>query len=319
MTEYSLFLWLIRMTVHTIDIIIPVYKPGKEFLQLLNGLKKQTVQADRIIVMHTRSGRDDLKKTAEKYGFELYELDAADFDHGGTRAEAAEKSEADILIFMTQDAIPADENLIERLIAPFANDRVGVTYARQLPREDCRIIEKYTRSFNYPDRDRAKSLDDLPKLGIKTYFCSDVCAAYRRDVYEELEGFVHPVIFNEDMIMASKIIKSGRVVYYAADARVIHSHNYSWREQFHRNFDLAVSQADHPEVFAGISSESEGKKMVVSTMKYLCRSGKPWLVFSLVCSSGAKYLGYFFGKRYRKLPGSIVRKFTSNQSYWINK
>ena len=71
-------------------------------------------------------------------------------------------------------------------------------------------------------------------------------------------GFPRRTIFNEDMIYAGGLIKNGFAIAYAADARVIHSHNYSGRQQFHRNFDLAVSQAEHPEVFGGLASEGEG-------------------------------------------------------------
>ena len=77
------------------------------------------------------------------------------------------------------------------------------------------------------------------------------------------------------MIFAGELIQKGYGVAYAAEAKVVHSHNYSAIQQFHRNFDLAVSQADHPEVFAGIRSEGEGIRLVKKTAGWLCRQGKP--------------------------------------------
>ena len=164
-------------------------------------------------------------------------------------------SDAEILVYMTQDAMPADQFLIERLLYGFSYENVAAVYARQLPAADCQFIERYTREFNYPKTSRLKSKEDLSKLGIKTYFCSNVCAAYQKDVYERLGGFVRKTIFNEDMILAGRMVQEGWKIYYAADAKVIHSHNYNCRQQFHRNFDLAVSQADHPEIFEGVPSE----------------------------------------------------------------
>ena len=67
----------------------------------------------------------------------------------------------------------------------------------------------------------------------------------------------------------------GYAVAYAADAKVIHSHNYSCMQQFHRNFDLGVSQAEHPEVFEGIKSESEGIKLVKQTAAHLFSALRP--------------------------------------------
>ena len=118
------------------------------------------------------------------------------------------------------------------------------------------------------------------------------------------------------MIFAGKRIMAGDRVAYVADAKVIHSHNYKGRQQFHRNFDLAVSQAQHPEVFEGLPSEGEGIRMVKATAKYLIRSGQPLKVWTLVYQSGCKYAGYFLGKRYKKLPQWMILKCTSSPKYW---
>ena len=177
---------------------------------------------------------------------------------------------------------------------------------------------QYTRRFNYPEKSLIKTKEDLPKLGIKTFFCSDVCAAYRRNYLLSAGGFENPTIFNEDMIFAGKRIYAGDKVAYVAEAKVIHSHNYTGRQQFHRNFDLAVSQAQHPEVFEGVPSEGEGIRMVKATAKYLVRNGYSWKVFMLVYQSGCKYIGYFLGKRYEKLPMWLILKCTSSRKYWKN-
>lgn len=100
------------------------------------------------------------------------------------------------------------------------------------------------------------------RLGIKTYFCSNVCAAYKRDIFEQLGGFVNHTIFNEDMIYAAGVIQAGYAIAYAADAKVIHSHNYSGWQQFTRNFDLGVSHVQYPAVFDGVPPEGEGMKLV---------------------------------------------------------
>ena len=103
----------------------------------------------------------------------------------------------------------------------------------------------------------------MGRLGIKTYFCSNVCAMYSRKIYNVIGGFTHKTIFNEDMVYAGNACQKGYAICYVPEAGVIHSHNYSCGQQFHRNFDLGVSQTDHPEIFGGISSESEGKRIRV--------------------------------------------------------
>ena len=273
----------------TVDVIIPAYRPGKEFEKLLDSLSTQNYPVEKILVMNTE---EKFWNTAWEKKFpkvNVVHLKKADFDHGGTRCRGARLSDSDIMVFMTQDALPADKSLIENLVKALTEDeKTGAAYARQLPNENCSFVEKYTRSFNYPDRSAVKTKDDLPVYGIKTFFCSNVCAAYKRDIYQKLGGFVRKAIFNEDMIYAGRLIQEGYAVAYAADAKVIHSHNYSCMQQFHRNFDLGVSQAEHPEIFAGVPSEGEGIKLVKKTINYLIQKRKIWLIPGVILQSGCK-------------------------------
>lgn len=315
-----------------VDIIIPTYRPDHVFCLLLQKLQEQTFLVHRVILLNTEETL--WKKAIEQYPiarlleelpcpYTLLHIKKEAFDHGGTRNLGAEQSDADVLVFMTQDAVPADAYLIERLVQPFVaaqqrkeTDIVAVSYARQLPAEDCRIIERYTRQFNYPECGRKKGRADMAELGIKTFFCSDVCAAYRRDLFLQLGRFETPVIFNEDMFFAARAIMAGYYVAYTADARVTHSHNYSAKQQFRRNFDLAVSQTAHPEIFEQVSSEAEGMKLVKSTMAYLCRIGKPYLIWNLFVQCAAKYAGYFLGKRSHRLTKKQILACTMNPDYW---
>lgn len=308
----------------TVDVIIPVYKPDRRFSRLLQMLQKQTYPPRRIIVMNTERSYWNADGYKGIRGLEVKHLTKAEFDHGGTRNLAAWYSEADVMIFMTDDAVPQDEHLIERLVAALSGkgaggETVAMAYARQLPAGDCHFIERYTRQFNYPAEGMIKTAKDLPRLGIKTYFASNVCCAYRKDIFEKLEGFTNSTIFNEDMIYAAGAIQAGYAVAYAADAAVIHSHNLSPVQQFHRNFDMAVSQTEHPEVFAGLKSEGEGIRLVKQTALYLVRSFHFWLIPSLIVTSGCKYLGYRLGRQYRKLPRNLIMKCTMSPLYWEKK
>lgn len=307
-----------------VDIIIPVYKPDKTFFELIEKLQKQTFPVQKIIIMNTEEKY--LEQLAygtrflEKYhNIKVQHFSKKEFDHGRTRHEGVKKSDADVFIMMTQDAIPADYELVEKLVKALEQEGVASAYARQLPKADCGIIESYTRVFNYPEESRVKSHEDLEKLGIKTYFCSNVCCAYRRDVYDELGGFIRHTIFNEDMIYAAKVIQSGYKIAYVADAKVLHSHNYTCKQQFKRNFDLGVSQADHPEVFANVPSEGEGIRSMKATAAYLKSIKKGKLIPKLIVQSGCKYMGYLLGKNYGKLPKKLVLACTMSKEYWTHE
>lgn len=300
----------------TVDIVIPTYKPGKTFDELLRRLNRQTYPITRIVIMNTEESYWQTRWEQEYPILQVHHLKKAEFDHGGTRAEAARLCSSEYMICMTQDAMPADCRLVESLLKPLISGEAQASYARQIPAKDCNLIERLTRKFNYPEQSKIKSSLDLERMGIKTYFFSNVCAAYNKATYEVLGGFTERAIFNEDMYYAAELIDSGYRIAYEAEAKVIHSHNYSCMQQFHRNFDLGVSQACRPEIFQNISSEGEGVALVKKTAASLIKKKKPWLVVVLAAQSMSKYLGYFLGKRYRKLPRAVIRFCTMNLPYW---
>ena len=302
-----------------ITAIIPVWKPDRRFGAALERLQKQALPPDRILIVNTEEQyfRPELIKNWDNVS--VLHIRKEMFDHGATRDMAARMCDTPYLLFMTRDAVPADAHLTERLIAAFDDPQTAAAYARQVPGKNCPPLERAVRSFNYPGESRKKTLEDLPELGVKTFFCSNVCAMYRRDVYLKLGGFAGNTIFNEDMVFASGVIRSGQAVAYCADANVIHYHNYSALQQFRRNFDIGVSQKQHPEVFEGIRSEKTGIRMIRETARALAAEGHYLSVLQLLWQSGWKYAGFLAGKNYEKLPRNLILQMTSNRSYWEKK
>lgn len=304
-----------------VDVVIPTLCPKERFAESVSLLERQSLPVNRIIVMNTEDdgteGLTDIPAFLERHPkVTLFHLARREFDHGATRNEGVAQSDAEIFVCMTQDALAADEFLLERLVgALLQKESIAVAYARQLPEEDCSVTERFTRQFNYPEQSQVKGKADIARLGIKTFFCSNVCAAYRRDIFDALGGFVPHTIFNEDMIYAARAVYAGYEIAYAADARVIHSHNYTVRQQFSRNFDLGVSHAQYPEIFADVPPEGEGARLVKKTAVYLLRN-HPFLLPKLVVQSGAKLLGYRLGKHYEKLPRRLVICCSSQKAYW---
>ncbi len=299
-----------------IDVLIPVYRPGEELAGLLEKLQKQTNPVNRIIIINTEKVFFDEQKYRIAPNIEVYHIKREEFDHAATRAMGMRLSSADYVLMMTMDAVPKDKYLVERLLEGFKGRNAAVAYARQIPRKGCRLMERYSRKYNYPEEDMYKTAGDIDRLGIKTFFCSDVCAMYDRGIYEKLGGFAGRAIFNEDMVYAARAVDAGYGIMYCAGAEVYHSHNYGCMEQFRRNFDLGVSQAQHPEVFERVSSESEGIRLVKETAAFLCRSGHWYEVPYLVVNSAFKYMGYRKGKSYKKLSRSRILRYTGNKFYW---
>ena len=306
----------------SVDVIIPTYKPDISLFSLIDDLEKQSLRPEKIIIMNTEKKYWDRlisqsrENPLEKYdNIKLVHVSKKEFDHGETRNQGVKLSDADFFLMMTQDAFPRDKMLIANLSKALESD-VAAAYARQYPKTDCNLAERYSRKFNYPNEPMKKTQNDVKRLGIKTYFCSNVCAMYRRDVYNVIGGFTHKTIFNEDMVYAGNACQRGYAICYVPEAGVIHSHNYTCMQQFHRNFDLGVSQTDHPEIFGGISSESEGRKMVKETIAHFRHIGKAYLIPHYIIMCGARFVGYKLGRNYKMLPRACRRAFSMNKDYW---
>lgn len=307
------------MTSHkTIDTIIPVYHPDECLSKNLDILKKQEYPVRKVILMVTENPCVTLPDYSDDPFIEVHTVSADQFDHGGTRNKSVSYSDADYVLFLTEDALVSGTDFTKKLLAPMT-DTVVISYARQLPKADCHPIERITRNFNYPENARIKSKEDEPLLGIKTYFSSDVACLYNRSVFTKCGGFTEPVIFNEDMLFSYKLLHKGYKLSYTAEATVYHSHNMTLRELFRRNFDLGVSQADHPEVFQSISSEKEGTSMIFFVLKKLFSTGYFYLVPKFFAQCAAKFLGYKAGKSYHRFSPATIRKWTMNPYYWAKR
>ncbi|MBR5422287.1 MAG: glycosyltransferase [Lachnospiraceae bacterium] len=304
----------------TIDVIIPVYRPDEKLVRLLERLHRQTCPVHRIILINTERSlfeaffREGLPARFDKA--EVHHISREEFDHGGTRRRAVEYSDAEFFICMTDDAVPADAYLVEKLMEPLLSGKASAAYARQLAGKESDVLERLSRRFNYPPVSRIKTLSDRKELGIKSFFCSNVCAAYVRAEYERLGGFEKHMIFNEDMVYAGKLQDAGGAIAYVADARVYHAHHYSALQQFKRNFDLGVSQAQFPGLFGQLSSQKEGMKLVRIGCGCLLRRGDLYGICKLFWLSAWKLAGYQLGKHYRLLPRPLIRCFTMNRIYW---
>lgn len=317
------------------DVIIPVYKPDKKLERLLAMLFRQTIRPANIILMNTEAegfATKDIKERVEKVArkednrnsapvkVRIVSVEKKDYDHGGTRNLAAGcYTEGEYFLCMTQDAIPADAFLVEKLLRCFQDERVGAAYARQMATEGASFTEQYLRLHNYPAKSCKKTKEDMERLGIKTYMISNACAMYRKSTYERLGGFVTDTIFNEDMIYGAGLIEDGGAICYCAEARVYHTHNYGLKAQFKRSFDLAVSQAEYKEIFSRVSSEKEGMRYVKGAMEFCLAQHRYGDMVRFLADAVARYSGFFLGKHYRWLPEGAIRACTLQPAYWEKK
>ena len=300
------------------SIVIPVYNAVPFIPTLFGSLEVQDSPPLNIIVIDSES-KDGTADIALDAGCQVHRIKKQNFNHGGTRNLGASMAHGDIIVFMTQDAILADDHALRAILKPFSDPQVGAVCGRQLPHKDANPLASHARHFNYPSTSCIKTKANIPTMGIKVPFMSNSFAAYRKSIFDALGGFPENVIFGEDMCLAAKMVLNGYSVAYAGDACVYHSHNYTLMEEFHRYFDVGVLHAHEPwiqESFGGAGGE--GFRYVWSELAYAWKHGIYWVIRSIL-TCGIKFLGYKLGKNESKLPLWLKRKLSMNKGFWKTK
>jgi rhamnosyltransferase len=300
-----------------VGLIVPTLNAGSLWESWLKAFEQQTRKPDFLLVIDSSSS-DATVALARAQGFDVQVIPKSEFNHGGTRQFGVNRLPAvDIIVFLTQDALLAGPEAIERLLAAFADERVGAAYGRQLPHRNAGPIAAHARLFNYPAESQLRCLEDRTRFGIKTVFISNSFAAYRRSALMQVSGFPVDTIMNEDTYVAGKMLVSGWKIAYCADAQVFHSHDYSFLDEFKRYFDIGVFHTHTAwlqQTFGGASGE--GLRFVISELRYLMKHA-PWLIPSAVLRTGLKWLGFKLGALHRGLPRVIRRCFSLHKTYWL--
>ena len=280
-----------------ISVIIPTLNGEKQLDQLLCSLEGQSVQPDEIIVVDSASTDGTIAAASAHALVQVISIQRSDFDHGGTRDMALQQSSGDVVLFMTQDALPTDAHYIENLIAPFSDEQVTAVGGRQIAYPDARPFEKAVRSFNYPAADRVWDKADIARLGVRAYLISDVCAAYRRSAYLAVGGFDHPIMTNEDMLMAQKLLQAGYKLAYSGGASVYHSHHFTLRQEYKRNHLIGWTMKHYEERFGHAEEMGEGVKLAVNVVKSLLKQGHVLECIPFAFNCAARLLGNRAGRR----------------------
>jgi len=301
----------------TVSVIIPTLNGEETLEELFANLHRQTLQPIEILVADS-SSVDGTLDICKKNGARVWSISQKNFDHGGTRTFLAKRARGDILVFFTQDAIPATRNALRLLVKPLlGDDMCACCYGRQLPQPDAHWYAAHLRRFNYPDKSLVKSFSDRDMEGLKTIFISNSFSAYRKDRLVEVGSFKNGLIFGEDTCTVGRILQAGYTSAYVSEAAVYHSHNYSVGEEFRRSFDIGVLHSSEEwllNIFG--TAEGVGFKYAQSAVKQLAVERRYLLTLSFIVRTGMKFLGYKLGRMYKKLPLSVRPVLSMHSTWW---
>lgn len=299
----------------SVRIIIPTLNAGLEWKKVLSAVLSN-VPAENVLILDS-SSIDATAEIARQMGCKISVRPRSEFNHGATRQLGVVMSaQYELVVFLTQDAVLQGHDDIQQLIASFKDSGVAAAYGRQLPALEAGAIEAHARIFNYPPESSVRTLASKQELGFKSIFISNSFAAYRLSALNQVGGFPGDVLFGEDTVTAAKLLLAGWKIAYVAEAKVYHSHSYTWTQEFRRYFDIGVLHSRESwlrQEFGGTGGE--GKRFVLSEMRFLW-SRRWWLLPSALIRTGLKLAGYRLGSMERILPKSLKRQWSMNKSYW---
>lgn len=231
-------------------VFIPVYNGENDHLEeTLTALYQQETDFDWDVLI-TDSGSKDrsvevIQSFAKKYGnLKLLEIDKADYSHGGTRQMAAEISQGEIMVYLSQDAVPANPQWLAEMVAPFAlNDKIVAVLGRQEPRQICFPAMKYDIKAVFDEQGTNDAMTlwtrtNPDQVGhyTKESFYSDVCSAAPREFLVNTIGY-RPVKYSEDYEYGKDVLDAGYIKVYNGKAVVEHSNDVLLSEYKKRIFD----------------------------------------------------------------------------------
>ncbi len=299
-----------------LTIIIPTYNAEKTLSTLLEKITAQTLQADELLIIDS-SSTDKTVEIAKQHTNNIIVIPQNEFDHGGTRALAVEYAQGEIVVYLTQDALPYDEYTIEKIVKYFDDPKVGAAYGRQLSYEDTNLFGKHLRAFNYPNKTLKRTKADIKSYGIKTAQLSNSFAAYRKSILMEIGNFKDGLILGEDVYVGAKVILSGYHIVYSSEAKVYHSHSYTVLEEFRRYFDIGVFHKKEKWILESFGkAEGEGIKYIQSEYRFLIKQGAWYLLPEFIVRNSMKYFAYKLGQKYEKLPTWLIKKISMHNRWW---
>ena len=244
-----------------ISVIIPTKNAGPEFAEILRQIRGQRGIAPLELIIIDSGSTDETLMLARQAGARLIEIPAADFEHAGTRNQAAHRATGDLLVFVVQDATPVAEDWLYRLVEPLVADRVDAVSVRAVPRADADLHARWSawsfdRYLGFTHDSLRCGLDyaDLTRLEPTTRrqlaHLDNVCLAISRPLFTQFQFRGH---YAEDLDLGLRLLQTGYRLLYQVDNVIVHSHSrpasYFLRREYVNSRTLAdllgLTQGSH--------------------------------------------------------------------------
>ncbi len=306
-----------------VSIIIPVKNAGRYVEKQLRAIFSQDDVPQPKVILIDSGSTDETLRIAERYPVRVIHIRPEDFNHGETRNLGARESSGDYIVFLTQDATPANSSWLKNLIKPVREDeKVAGSFSRHIPRAGCSIplarqIEEEWEQTGGLKRivKQADSREELESRKSFYVYFANTSSCLRRSAWEKFP--FRDVEFGEDADWVERVLLAGYRIVYEPSSAVLHSHDYSLGEQLRQHFDYGrfVRSSDLAPPITIRKTLATQMKSLGSDLRYIRRKGYPFRrFFYSIPFHTACVWGRWLGEHSEKLPMGLLKTLSRQKT-----
>lgn len=294
-----------------VSIFIPTKNAGPKFQKTLENIFLQLYKNFEVIILDSGS-TDKTLSIIKKFKTHLYKIKPNEFGHGKTRNLALKLARGEYIVYLSQDALPANQFWLSNLIKSLKYNKIAGSFSRQIPKNNSKTTEKFFYQYHFPEK---KIIRPTKKINIPIHstFFSNVSSCIKKKILKKY-NFNEKLLMCEDQQWSQDVIKAGFKTAYEPSSVVIHSHNYSLKKTFQRYFDSAISLSEiinkNFRIFRKI-----GLTYMKKEFNYIIKNELTLLPY-LTAQNASKILGALLGFYQEKIPIILKKRFSMHSYYW---
>ncbi len=205
------------------SIVIRAFNESRHLPRLLEGIRHQTVQDVEVILVDSGS-TDSTVAIAQSYGAKICHIPSREFTFGHSLNLGISESTREFIVIASAHVYPVYPDWLERLLEPFSDPQVGLTYGKQRGPQTAKFSEKQIFYQWYPEKSNWQQ---------NTPFCNNANAAIRRFLWEK-HPYDETLTGLEDVAWAKWAVSQGYRVAYVSEAEIIHIHQETPKGVYNR-------------------------------------------------------------------------------------
>lgn len=295
------------------SLVVPTLNARPYLPDLFAALRAQQPRPpDEILLIDSGSTDDTVAFALREPGVRVETI--TNFSHGRARNLGGRRARGDIVVFLSQDALPAHPDWLARLMEPFADPTVAAVCSRQTPRPGANPMERYFLHTHFPGGPAVRRRKAGSEPTFAEAFFSNVSAAVRREALLA-HPFDEELIMSEDQQLSRDLLRAGWGVVYAPESVVLHSHNYTLGVVLRRYFDSVYSLRQVYPAHGLSSSVTTGGGYTLREALHIVRRHPLWLPYYALYAT-ARGLGALLGHVAERLPTGLAARLSLHAYYW---